>query len=81
LQNGFDAIRFGKHDNRGIFGTCPGEMLHLVSLVGWFKYCLEAFAVQAGDPKAVALKLFDELCAQLEDKLTRQSDRDVRPKD
>ena len=77
MQNGFDAIRFGKPNSKGIFGACPGEMLHLISLVGWFKYCLEAFAEQAGGPKAVALKSYDELCAKLEDKLMRQSDRDV----
>ncbi|KAI2506334.1 hypothetical protein MHU86_8062 [Fragilaria crotonensis] len=47
LRNGFGRARFGSHNERGIFGACPGEMLHLVSL-GWFKYCLEAFASQAG---------------------------------
>jgi hypothetical protein len=39
LKNGFDDVQFGTHDQRGIFGACPGEMLHLISL-GWFKYCL-----------------------------------------
>ena len=43
LKNGFDGVRFGMHNNRGIFGACPGEMLHLISL-GWYKYCLKAFA-------------------------------------
>ena len=76
LQNVLDAICFGKHNNRGIFGACPGEMLRLISL-GWFKYCLEAFAEQTGGPKAVALKLYDEICAQLGDKLMRQSDCNV----
>ncbi len=47
LKNGFDDVRFGKHNQLGIFGACPGEILHLISL-GWFKYCLEAFAAQAG---------------------------------
>jgi hypothetical protein len=35
-KNGFDSVRFGLHNKRGIFGACPGEMLHLISL-GWFK--------------------------------------------
>ena len=54
LWNGFADVQFGLHNQRGIFGACPGEMLHLVSL-GWFKYCLLAFAAQAG-PTSVALK-------------------------
>jgi hypothetical protein len=75
LKNGFDDVRFGKHNQRGIFGACPGEMLHLISL-GWFKYCLEAFAAQAGKG-SVALKKYDRLCATLGSRLSRQSDRDI----
>ena len=40
-------VRFGQHNARGIFGACPGEMLHLITL-GWFKYCLKSFSHQAG---------------------------------
>jgi hypothetical protein len=54
VKNGFAEVAFGLHNRRGVFGACPGEMLHLISL-GWFKYCLEAFSAQAG-PKSVALK-------------------------
>jgi hypothetical protein len=75
LKNGFEGVRFGMHNKRGIFGACPGEMLHLISL-GWFKYCLQAFSVQAG-PKSQALKDYDALCAKLGCTLSRQSDRDV----
>ena len=75
LKNGFAGVRFGQHNERGIFGACPDEMLHLVSL-GWFKYCLQAFSAQAG-PKSNALKEYDQLCAKLGRKLSRQSDRDV----
>jgi hypothetical protein len=75
LKNGFDCVRFGQHNKRGIFGACPGEMLHLISL-GWFKYCLEAFSSQAG-PTSVALKQYDKLCATLGRRLSRQSDRDL----
>ncbi|KAI2512006.1 hypothetical protein MHU86_2294 [Fragilaria crotonensis] len=75
LKNGFAGVRFGLHNQRGIFGACPGEMLHLISL-GWFKYCLQAFSTQAG-PKSNALKEYDQLCAKLGRKLSRQSDRDV----
>jgi hypothetical protein len=75
LKNDFAEVQFGLHNRRGIFGACPGEMLHLISL-GWFKYCLEAFSVQAG-PKSVALKQYDMLCANLGIRLFRQSDRDI----
>ena len=78
LKSAFADVRFGQHNRRGIFGACPGEMLHLVSL-GWFKYCLEAFSSQAG-LKSVALKQYDRLCATLGSRLSRQSDRDMIPR-
>ena len=76
LSNGFNKARFGLHNDRGIFGACPGEMLHLVSL-GWFKYCLEAFSAQAGGRTSLALKKYDSLCASLGKRLSRHSDRDL----
>jgi hypothetical protein len=76
LSNGFNKVRFSLHNDRGIFGACPGEMLHLVSL-GWFKYCLEAFSAQAGGPTSLALKKYDSLCASLGKRLSRHSDRDL----
>ena len=76
LSNGFTDVRFGLHNNRGLFGACPGEMLHLISL-GWFKYCLEAFSDQAGAPGTVPVKKYDSLCATIGTRLARQSDRDV----
>ena len=73
-----DAYRkdFNKPNNRGIFGACPGEMLHLISL-GWFKYCLEAFSDQAGQPGTVAVGKYDSISATIGQRLARQSDRDV----
>jgi Plavaka transposase len=76
LVNGFDQARFGQHNTRGIFGACPGEMLHLISL-GWFKYCLEAFCTQAGGKNSLALKQYDSLCASIGKRLSRHSDRDL----
>ncbi len=76
LVNGFDQARFGLHNNRGIFGACPGEMLHLISL-GWFKYCLEAFCAQAGGSTSLALKHYDRLCASIGKRLSRHSDRNL----
>jgi hypothetical protein len=59
LKNGFAEVRFGMRNRRGIFGACPGKMLHLISL-GCFNYCLEAFSAQAG-PKSLALKIWDAM--------------------
>jgi hypothetical protein len=76
LKNGFDQVQFGQHNDRGIFGACPGEMLHLISL-GWFKFYLEAFSSQAGGPGSIALKQYDRLCSMIGQQLSRQSDRDI----
>jgi hypothetical protein len=42
LVNAFDNVQFGTHSDRGVFGACPGEILHLV-LLGWFKYVVQSF--------------------------------------
>ena len=79
-RNGFDGVRFGYRPSakpdRGIFGATPGEILHLV-LLGWFKYCMEAFVTQMGGPKSTYAALFDSLCAEIGERLQRQSDREV----
>jgi hypothetical protein len=64
LSNGFTDVCFGLHNNRGLFGDCPGEILHLISL-GWFEYCLEAFTDQAGLPDTVPVKKYDSLFATI----------------
>jgi hypothetical protein len=76
LHKGFGRARFGFHNDRGIVGACPGEMLHLV-LLGWFKYCHEAFASQAGGKNSVAVKHYDALCARIGTQLSRHSDCDL----
>jgi hypothetical protein len=47
------------------------------ALLGWFKYCLEAFASQAGGKNSVAVKRNDALCAIIGTQLSRHSDRDL----
>ena len=79
VVNGFNKVRFGQHNARGIFGACPGEILHLITL-GWFKYCLESFAHQAGakkGKKSAALEHYDALCADIGSAMVRKSDRDL----
>ncbi|KAI2500694.1 hypothetical protein MHU86_13777 [Fragilaria crotonensis] len=75
LSNAFDTVRFGQHDKRGIFGACPGEILHLV-LIGWFKYVVESFFAQAGK-NSIAVQKYVTLCHDIGLQLDRQSDRNV----
>ena len=75
LINGFRKVRFGSHNKRHIFGACPGEMLHLVTL-GWFKYCMASFSSQAGST-SVPLGQHGVLCAEIGKSLSRQSDREL----
>ena len=76
LRSGFRDVEFGSsHNKRGIFGACPGETLHLV-LLGWFKYAIEAFIAQAG-ANSQSIRLYDALCAEVGDRLGRQSDRNM----
>jgi hypothetical protein len=42
LKNAFDNVRFGLHNDRGIFGSSPGEILHLI-LIGWFRIVIDSF--------------------------------------
>ena len=80
LKNGFKDVcfgfRLGNKPQRGIFGACPAEILHLI-LLGWFKYCMESFVGQAGGAKNGACALYDDLCANVGKGLMRQSDREV----
>jgi hypothetical protein len=76
LKNAFDDIRFGFHNRRGIFGACPGEILHMV-LLGWFKYAIESFFVQAGSQTGETVKSYNTLCNNIGRQLQRQSDRKV----
>jgi hypothetical protein len=75
LINAFDNIQFGCHSDRGIFGACPGEILHLV-LLGWFKYVVKSFFKQVG-VTSVAGKKYSRLCQDIASQLGRQSDRDI----
>ena len=75
LINAFDSVRFGAHNNRGIFGACPGEILHLV-LLGWFKNVLDSFFKQIGKASESARR-FDILMLDISNRLSRQSDRAV----
>ena len=54
LIKGFrNVLCFGSHNERGIFGACPGEILHLV-LIG----CITSFSTQPG-LKSKSLQQYD----------------------
>ncbi|KAI2495582.1 hypothetical protein MHU86_18941 [Fragilaria crotonensis] len=74
LINAFDSVRFGAHNNRGIFGACPGEILHLV-LLGWFK--MSSILFQANWKGLESARRFDILMLDISNRLSRQSDRVV----
>ena len=75
INNAFHKLDFGKHNNRGIHGACPSEMLHAI-LLGLFLYCRSVFFEQIG-PSSKAAKAVNAL-AKLYGKLFQhQSDRDM----
>ncbi len=69
LSKGLCRACFGSHNEGGIFGACPGEMLHL--------QVLPVFASQAGGQNSVAVKRYDALCARIGTQLSRHSDCDL----
>ena len=75
LNNAFDNVRLGMHNDRGIFGACPGEILHLI-LIGWFRNVVDSFFIQIRKDSVLAKK-YDSLLMDINDCLRRQSERNV----
>ena len=74
IQNACYQLCFGKHNQNGIHGACPMEMLHALYL-GIFKHARDAFFEQIG--LTSKLKHFVEaLCKRYGFYLSRQSTRD-----
>ncbi|NJL56627.1 hypothetical protein HC928_16785 [bacterium] len=72
-QNAFHGLRFGLHNNRGIHGACPWELLHAV-LLGIFKYCRDCFFLQLGKTSK-ATEEVNALAKEIGALLARQSER------
>lgn len=75
IQNTMYQLRFGKHNNQGIHGACPMDMLHAI-LLGIFRYIRDCFFEQVGPDS----KLADDInaCAiEIGQCLSRQSQRDL----
>ena len=50
MRNTFWRIRFGMHDNAGVHGACPFEMLHFMCL-GWFCVARQQYFSQISEKK------------------------------
>ena len=75
ITNSTYKLRFGTHNNQGVHGACPMEMLHAM-ILGIFRYIRDCFFEQIGPESALA----DEINAyarEFGDMLGRQSQRDL----
>ena len=75
IKNAFYPLTFGQHNDQGIHGACPMEMLHHL-LLGIFMYCRDCFFDQIG-PSSQAAQLINALAKILGKFFARQSDRDL----
>ena len=74
MENCFHGLRFGLHNNRGIHGACPWELLHAI-LLGIFKYIRDCFFAQMGRTSKTAEEI-NALAQIIGALLACQSDRD-----
>jgi len=75
IQNASYLLRFGLHNNQGVHGGTPLEMLHAI-LLGNFLYLRNCFFEQTGSSTQLGDRI-DELCIQYGELYARQSDRDL----
>ncbi|MGL5917691.1 MAG: hypothetical protein ACRCYM_00390, partial [Cetobacterium sp.] len=73
IPNAFHGLRFGLHNERGVHGACPFELLHAV-LLGIFKYARDCFFEQLGE-SSFSAKEVNALAQQIGSLLQKQSDR------
>lgn len=75
LFNSFYELRFGSHNDCGIHGACPLEILHWI-LLGMYKYSRGNFFIQCGEGSKLTEKM-NALILALGILLQRQSDKDM----
>jgi len=73
ITNAMYQLRFGAHNEEGVHGACPLEMLHAL-LLGMFKYIRDCFFDQVGS-KSRAAKEVNALAIEIGVLFCRQSDR------
>lgn len=75
IWNALYELRFGLHDDTGVHGACPWEVMHWVQL-NMFKYLREGFFLQTGETTILSTNM-DTLCITIGELLKRQSDRSL----
>ncbi len=75
IDNACHQIRFGLHNNHGVHGSCPFEMLHAL-LLGIFKYTRDSFFTLLGKDSTAAEEI-NGLIALYSEFYSHQSDRDM----
>ena len=75
VKNSFCKVRFGMHNEQGIHGACPMEMLHQIYL-GTFKCVRDCFFDQIGPTSQLADDI-NGYCCRYGEMLARQSQRDL----
>ena len=74
ILNAFDEVKFGCHDEMGIHGACPMEILHAVCL-GVFKRIRDTFFDHVGNDSKIADQI-DALAMLRAELCSRQSNRE-----
>ena len=74
IKNAFYDVQFGCHNEMGIHGACPMEMLHAINL-GIFKYARDIFFEHVGKDSKLAREI-DALAMLYGELYCRQSDRE-----
>ena len=74
IVNAFHPLQFGCHNDRGIHGGCPMEMLHHI-LLGVDKHVRDCFLIQIGMSSKIAPET-NAIAKLLGKQFARQSERD-----
>jgi hypothetical protein len=75
IKNAWYPIRFGAHNDEGVHGAAPLEMLHAL-LLGIFKYVRDCFFEQVGEKTQLATEL-NAIAITYSGLYARHSDRDM----
>ena len=76
IKNATYKIRFGLHNNQGVHGACPMELLHALNL-GIFKYVRDCFFHQASAKSGQFADEVNSISKQFGTIMSRQSDRNL----
>lgn len=75
IWNAWYEIEFGRHNDFGIHGACPIELLHWIEL-GWYKYTRANLFYQLGPTSILGAKI-NACCMHLGYLFKHQSDRNL----